>query len=92
MLLAHSHWHILHHLQQNFIHDAVSHHKNKSKKYIITIMFLFTAYGSAILNAYTHSRFKICNKIGVNEDYRLLDCEATQLANVLENVLPPSSG
>ena len=32
------------------------------------------------------------NNIGVNEDYRLLEREATQLANVLENVLPPSSG
>ena len=32
------------------------------------------------------------NKIGVNEDYHLLDCEVTQLANVLENVLPPFSG
>ena len=32
------------------------------------------------------------NKIGVNEDYRLLDCEAMQLVNVLENTLPPSSG
>jgi hypothetical protein len=32
------------------------------------------------------------NKTGVNEDYRLLDCEATQLASVLQNVLPPSLG
>jgi hypothetical protein len=32
------------------------------------------------------------NKIGVNEDYHLLECEAIWLANVLENVLPPSSG
>jgi hypothetical protein len=36
--------------------------------------------------------FRSANKIGVNEDYRLLNCEATQLAQVLENVLPPSSG
>jgi hypothetical protein len=32
------------------------------------------------------------SKISVNEDYRLLDCDAMQLAYVLENVLPPSSG
>jgi hypothetical protein len=60
---------------KNFLHDATSHQKNKSNKYVTNIMFSTTVFGCAILNAYTNLRFTIHNKISVNEDYHLLDYE-----------------
>jgi hypothetical protein len=32
------------------------------------------------------------NEMGMNEDYHLLGCETMQMADVFENILPPSSG
>jgi len=42
MLLPHSHWDILHHLQHNFFSNTTSHQKNKRDNYVIIIMFSAT--------------------------------------------------
>jgi hypothetical protein len=77
MLLAHSHWDILHHLRQNFFSYATSCEKNMIKNYVIITKFSVTVIMKAHYSMSIQiQEFKFANKMGVNEDYHLLGCNA----------------
>jgi hypothetical protein len=90
ILLALSHWGILHHLWQNFFSDPP--HIKKQKQQLCNNYYVLShnAYCSAILFEYTNSRLTTENNTGMNEDYRLLGCKTMQLVDVLEKTGPPS--